>query len=101
MNTSFKKKEGKKEQTIMITKKAKNGSKYVRKVTVNMIQPFLEGFTKKKLKVEDIVNETKEESEVKCDMCHKICTNDQGLAIHKSPMHEKKVMVMALCYECD
>ena len=96
-----KKKEGKKEQTIMITKKAKNGSKYVRKVTENVIQPLLDGFTKKQLKVEDIVNKTKEESEVKCDMCDKICTNDQGLTIHKSRMHEKKVKVMALYYECD
>ena len=96
-----KKKEGKKEQTIMITKKAKNGSIYVRKVTENLIQPLLDGLTKKQIKLEDIVNETKEESEGKCDMCDKKCTNDQGLIIHKSRMHEKKIKVMALSYECD
>ena len=44
-----KKKEGKKEQTIMVTKKAKKLSKYVRKVTENIIQPLLEGFRRKKI----------------------------------------------------
>ena len=95
-----KKKEGKKEQTIMITKKAKNESKFVRKVTENVIQPLLEGFSRKEIKIEDIVNETKEESEVKCDMCDKKCLNDQGLALHKSRMHDKKKKIMGLNFEC-
>ena len=71
-----KKKEGKKQQTIMITKKARNESKNVRKVSENIIQPLLEGFIKKELKLEDIVNETKEESEATCDICNKKCIND-------------------------
>ena len=96
-----KKKEGKKQQTIMITKKAKNESKHVIKVSENIIQPLLEGFIKKELKLEDIVNETKEESEAKCDMCNKNCLNDQGLALHKSRMHGIKKQVMELSYECD
>ena len=50
--------------------------------------------------MEDIVNETKEESEVQCDICDKKCINDQGLTLHKSRMHEKKQKVMALSYEC-
>ena len=97
-----KKKEGKKQQTIMITKKARNESINVRKVSENVIQPLLEGFIRKEVKLEDIVNETKEESEATCDICNKKCINDQGLALHKSRMHDqKKIKVMDLTYECD
>ena len=96
-----KKKEGKKEQTIMITKKAKNESKFVKKVSKHVIESLLEGFIKKELKIEDIVNETKEESEAICDICEKKCINDQGLALHKSRMHDIKKKVMDLVYKCE
>ena len=51
--------------------------------------------------MEDIVNKTKEESEASCDLCDKKCINDQGLALHKSRMHDVKKKVMDLIYKCD
>ena len=53
------------------------------------------------LKKINIVNETKKENEGTCDIWTKKFINDQGLALHKSRMCDKKKKSMDLIYQCD
>ena len=62
-----KKKEGRKQHTLMITKKARNKSVHVKNVT-NLMQYFLDGFMRKKIKEGDVVIEVKSND---CDKCDK------------------------------
>ena len=61
-----KKKEGRKQQTLMITKKARNKSVHVKNVT-NLMQYFLDGFMKKEIKEGYVVIEVKSNDCDKCD----------------------------------
>ena len=79
-----KKKEGKKQQTIMITKKAKNKSLHVKKCT-NLMQLLLEGFMKKEINKADVVITVN-----KCDKCDRKFPTQQGLTIHQSKTHGEK-----------
>ena len=69
-----KKKEGKKQQTLMITKKAKNKSLHVRKVT-RLMQYLLDGFMKKEIKEADVVIAVKKD----CDKCEKKVSHRTGI----------------------
>jgi len=88
-----KKKEGKKDQTIMVTKLAKHDSKFVKVVVENIIQYLLEGFLTKSLSdsvvVEKDVKEEKQEVH-KCDICDNKFVSNAGLKTHKTRIHGKK-----------
>ena len=75
-----KKKTGEKEQTIRISKKAKNDSKYVEVLSKNTFQYLLEGFIKKDIKEDEITREEviTRETDFKCDNCEKHFTTKQG-----------------------
>ena len=93
-----KKKEGKKNQTIMISKKSKNDSKYVKCVT-KLIEGLLEGFMKKEIKETDVVNEAKKVN--KCDKCEKEFYTSQGLCLHKTRIHGEKKEEKVMSFDCD
>ena len=91
-----KKKEGKKEQTLMITKKSKNKSVHVKNVT-SLMQYLLEGFMKKDIKDVDVVIAVKSND---CDKCERKFPTEQGLNFHKAKTHEEKKEVNMVTYDC-
>ena len=100
-----KKKVGKKEQTIMISKKAKNNAKHVEVLSNNIIQFLLESFIKKDFKIKEIVKEevSNKASDHKCDVCENQFTTKQGLSNHKARTHDKvisEVQKKLPCSDC-
>merc|ERR1712129_382382 len=92
-----KKKEGKKDQTIMVTKLSKQDAKYVNIVAEKIIKYFLEGFLTKTfdesiVEVKD-VNEDKQENKL-CDKCDRQFISLQGLKTHMTRMHYGKSTVV-------
>ena len=75
-----KKKAGKKEQTIMISKKARYEAKHVKTLTTNVIQYLLEGFMTNQLKEEDgMTNSETPKVDFKCDGSKKTFDTKQEL----------------------
>ena len=88
-----KKKTGKKEQTIMISKKARNDSRYLEIMSKNIVQYLLEGFIRKEIVEEDLLVHGKKNQNMKfeCDVCSRDFVSKHALTIHMSKAHTKKV----------
>ena len=98
-----KKKNGKKDQTIMISKKAKNDAKHVQILSANIIQYLLEGFITKKVSEEDIIwNEIKSlnNTSFTCEVCAKKFPTKQGCSLHNIKVHKKTVKFAFPCELC-
>ena len=91
-----KKKAGKKDQTIMLSKKARNDSENVKILSENVVQYLVEGLIRKELTEADIKldggNETVQQNpnEQECDICKRKFPTKQGCSIHKSKKHVPK-----------
>ena len=92
-----KKKVGKKEQTIMITKKARHEAKHVNAHSSNFIQYLLEGFINNRIAEDDVkTNIEKQCSVFPCEVCKKTIKTKQGCSQHKTKVHPNKF----ICVEC-
>ena len=97
-----KKKEGKKEQTIMVTKLVKHDTKYVKIVAENIIQYLLEGFLTKNIEETEVkkISSSKTES-VDCEKCGKRCMSKPGLKVHMTRAHGEKAEVKEAWFSCN
>ena len=99
-----KKKEGKKEQTIMVTKLSKHDAKFVNIVVQSFIQYLLEGFLTKTItetivRVQDVKEEKQEVN--KCEKCDKSFVSMHGLKVHMTRMHGEKTETKDNWFSCD
>jgi len=99
-----KKKEGKKDQTIMVTKLAKHDAKNVKTLTENVIQYLLVGFLTKTISESIVeVKDVKEEKQsvMTCDKCDRNFVSIPGLKTHMTRMHGEKTEVKKDWFSCD
>ena len=84
-----KKKAGKKDQTIMISKKARNDSKHVEILSKNVIQFLVEGLIRKEINEEDVTLDSGSVDMGKhnCNICDKKFDTLQGCLVHKGRIH--------------
>ena len=98
-----KKKAGKKDQTIMISKKARNDSKHVEILSKNVIQFLVEGLIRKEINEEDVTLDSGSVDMGKhnCNICDKKFDTLQGCLVHKGRIHgiKQKKHACVVCGE--
>ena len=98
-----KKKAGKKEETIMISKKSKQDSNFTKLLSEDVVQFVLDGLLTRSI-TEDVfkilqTNKFPARSELKCNQCDKTFISNQGRALHMTLIHKKPIIKCDICRE--